>query len=180
MDFAMEFIIDSHGNVSFEGYSLFETNNKGAYLANFIGSQKSIYKQLTDKISPELLEKVKIKLSEILKEEFSPYYKGCIGIDMMIYKEKGNYRLHPCLEINLRYNMGYLSAMLYEKYIEPTSHGKFIIDFGAMEGEIYKKHQQMLTSYPPLMREGRITSGYLSLCPVNKESRYRAYILIED
>jgi len=179
IDFAMEFICDGVGDIRFEGYSLFYTNSKGAYNSNYIGTQTNIEKQLTDKIPMQLLDGVRTMLSSILKDKYAGIYKGCLGVDMMIYKEGDEYKLHPCLEINMRYNMGYLSLKLFEKYISPSSEGRFYIDFSAKEGDIYKKHLQMKEEYPSYITRGRLQSGYLPLCPVYEKSRYWAYVLMK-
>jgi len=176
-DFAMEFLTDGLGNIEFAGYSLFTTNNKGAYESNYIGSQSNIEKKLS-KISHNLLNDVKLVLTNILKEKYAYIYKGCIGVDMMIYKDNSAYHLHPCVEINMRYNMGFLTAKLYEKFIHPDSQGQFSIDFSPEKGKTFHNHITMLQDYPPHFENGKIISGYLSLCPVNKESRYRAYLHI--
>lgn len=179
-DFAMEFILDNQGEISFEGYSLFSTNSKGSYLGNYLINQDDIIAQLTSKISSELLLEVQGKLTTILKERYASVYSGCVGVDMMIYLENGEYRLQPCLEINMRYNMGYLSTILYDKYIHPTSRGLFKIDFSSKEGDVFSFHQKNLSNHSLSFEDGKIQRGYLPLCPVTKESRYWAYILIED
>lgn len=179
-DFAMEFMCDGQGNVTFEGYSLFRTNNKGGYLGNYIGAQDEINRQLTSNLPSSLLAEIKTNLIEILKDKYASLYKGCIGVDMLIYKENGEYKLHPCLEINMRYNMGYLALRLYENHISRTSHGQFYMDFKNKEGDIFKEHLQMQQAYPTLFESQRLKKGYLPLCPVNEKSRYWAYILIND
>jgi len=180
MDFAMEFMADGKGNIAFAGYSLFYTNAKGSYEANYIGSQKSIIEQLSEKISLDLLDSVKNKLINILSEKFATLYNGCIGVDMLIYLEDNEYKLHPCVEINMRYNMGFLSCRLYENYIATHSCGKFYIDFKPKAEEMYNNHLLMEEKHPIRIENGRITSGYLSLCPINKSNRYRAYVLVEE
>ncbi|MFV0417560.1 MAG: hypothetical protein ACK5KT_02350 [Dysgonomonas sp.] len=179
-DLAMEFMSDGQGNITFEGYSLFQTNNKGGYLGNYIGAQDNIVCQLTNNLSSSLLDSVKTNLTEVLKSKYASLYKGCIGVDMLIYRENGEYKLHPCLEINMRYNMGYLALKLYEKHISALSYGEFRLDFRKNEGDIYKEHLQMQQTYPTLFESQKLKKGYLSLCPVNEKSRYWAYILIND
>ncbi len=179
MDFAMEFMADGKGNIAFAGYSLFYTNAKGGYEANYIGSQESIIKQLSEKISLDLLESVKNKLIDILSKKVTTLYNGCIGVDMLIYLEDNEYKLHPCVEINMRYNMGFLTCRLYENYIATQSCGKFYIDFKPKAEEMYNNHLLMEEKHPIRIENGRIISGYLSLCPINKSNRYRAYVLVE-
>lgn len=179
LDFAMEFILEDN-NIRFEGYSLFETNNKGAYQGNYIGSQKNIITKLEEFISLHLLEEVKKCLSKILKGKYDGFYNGCIGVDMMIYKDGKEYKLHPCVEINVRDNMGLLALRLSENYLDIDSEGTFFTDFSSIEGEQKARHNLMKKEYPALFSNGRIKSGYLPLCPVNKNSKYRAYILVNQ
>lgn len=180
MDFAMEFMADGKGNIGFAGYSLFYTNVKGGYEANYIGSQESIIEQLSEKISLDLLDSVKGKLINILSKKLTALYNGCIGVDMLIYLEDNEYKLHPCVEINMRYNMGFLSCRLYENYIATQSCGKFYIDFNPKAEEMYNNHLLMEEKHPIRIENGRIISGYLSLCPINRSNRYRAYVLVEE
>lgn len=179
MDFAMEFMADGKGNIGFAGYSLFYTNAKGGYEANYIGSQESIIEQLSEKISLDLLDSVKKKLIDIMSKKVATLYNGCIGVDMLIYLEDNEYKLHPCVEINMRYNMGFLTCRLYENYIASESYGKFYIDFNPKAEEMYNNHLLMEEKYPIRIENGKITSGYLSLCPINRSNRYRAYVLVE-
>ncbi len=180
IDFAMEFVSDGAGTVSFAGYSLFYTNIKGGYDSNYIGAQESIVRLLTNKISPELLSEIKEKLRDVLQTKFANIYKGCIGVDMMVYKDEDVYKIHPCVEINMRYNMGYLSLRLSEKYISQTSEGRFAIRFSAKNDEIYSQHSEMQQQHPlSFDQEGKIEKGYLPLCAIGKTSTYWAYILVE-
>lgn len=180
MDFAMEFMADGKGNIGFAGYSLFYTNVKGGYEANYIGSQESIIEQLSEKISLDLLDSVKGKLINILSKKLTALYNGCIGVDMLIYLEDNEYKLHPCVEINMRYNMGFLTCRLYENYIATQSCGKFYIDFNPKAEEMYNNHLLMEEKHPIRIENGKITSGYFSLCPINRSNRYRAYVLVEE
>lgn len=177
-DFAMEFLTDGKGNIEFAGYSLFETSSKGAYESNYLGSQQSIERVLTQNIPLELLESVKQVLTSVLKEKYARLYNGCIGVDMMIYIDEKVYKLHPCVEINMRFNMGYLALKLFENFIVPTSYGRFYIDFSSTEGSLYEQHLAMQRQNPAQYQEGKLAGGYLSLCPMNENNKYRAYILI--
>ncbi len=177
-DFAMEFLSDGQGGIAFAGYSLFYTNTKGGYESNYLGTQDSIEKRLSEQIDLSLLNDVKASLIAILRDKYAGLYNGCIGVDMMIYKDGDSYKIHPCLEINMRYNMGYLSLRLYENYLVQGVEGRFYLDFSAREGDIFNRHKQMQEQYPAQFTNGRLSSGYLALCPVNEENRYRAYILV--
>lgn len=180
LDFAMEFMSDANGEIKFEGYSLFTTNNKGGYMGNMLTSQKNIETLIAQYISSDLLLDIQKTLCQYLSTNYATKYKGCIGVDMMIYKnEQDEYKLQPCVEINMRYNMGYLSLKFFENYVAPQSEGKFLIEFSSQVGEIVKKHIQYSSNYPIVCNHGQITKGYLNLCPVNENSKYWAYIVLD-
>ncbi len=179
LDFAMEFILENN-DIRFEGYSLFETNSKGGYLGNYIGSQENIIKTLQGFIPSNLIEEVQNQLSTILKGTYSGFYTGCIGVDMMIYQSGEEYKLHPCVEINVRDNMGLLALRFSQNYLDKDSQGTFFTDFNSMDGEQNNRDIQMKKEYPTVFTNGKIKSGYLSLCPVNEKTKYRAYVLVRE
>lgn len=179
LDFAMEFMADGCGRVEFVGYSLFNTNEKGAYSGNCLMSQQAIVEVLTDKISHDLLNEVKLRLVDLLSDTYGAVYKGCIGVDMLIYKEDDGFALHPCVEINMRYNMGYLSYRFVENYLSEGSKGFFYIKFASGEGDMYAQHCEMQEKYPAQFENARLKSGYLPLCPVRQSNKYWAYVLID-
>lgn len=179
IDFAMEFLINNSAGTQFIGYSLFQTNAKGAYISNYLGKQEKIEHQISQYISLQLLEKVKQFLIKTISKKFYPTYIGHIGIDMMIYEENNKLMLHPCVEINVRSNMGILSMELSNKLLHLDSEGYFYIDFTPQVGKMVELDAKMAQSYSLLVWEKKIKSGYLSLCPITENTHYRAYILIQ-
>lgn len=177
LDFAMEFEV-SKTNVSFLGYSLFKTNEKGAYLSNYLGSQNNISKQIETLISFSLLEKIKSDIQKFISQYYTNTYEGYIGVDMMVYEENEQFFLHPCVEINVRNNMGILALKLSQKYLDIESQGRLYIGFSS-KGETYNYHLKDMAQYPLKTKDNKILSGYLPLCPVLPENSYRAYIIID-
>jgi len=178
MDFSMHFEIDAEHHVRFIGYSIFQTNEKGAYKNSFLASQNVLENQITAFIDRELLLKVKDALLPILQKTYAPYYSGTIGVDMLVYQINNGYRLHPCVEINMRKSMGYLAVMLHRNYLHPETQGYFYIDYDSSPGEILKKQSALKKQHPTVIENGRMVSGYLNLCPVTDTSSYHAYISI--
>lgn len=179
IDFAMEFIISPDADDCFVGYSLFETNSKGAYTGNYLGLQSNIENTITKYIQKDLLESVKNWLSSYLKQNFASFYEGCIGVDMMIYLENDSYKLHPCVEINVRDNMGLLALRFSQNHLDKSATGHFYIDFSSKENVMYEKHIQMQEEHPLVLSGNKFTHGYFSLCPVSPRTNYRAYILLD-
>ena len=178
VDFSMQFVCDSAGHTRFVGYSHFTTNARGAYTGNYLHSQERIVHFLTSHIEPSLLEEVQQHLITFFNERCASFYHSPLGVDMLLYRDGGTYRLHPCLEINLRYNMGYLSLMLQRCHLAPEATGTFAIDYHATPGAAIQLHRHLLATHPPHIEDGRIASGYLPLCPVLQHTKYRAYVLV--
>ena len=179
IEFAMEFHYES-GNISFAGYSLFTTSN-AAYSGNIIATDSDIENFLTSYISKVSLLSVKETLSVILKELLAgSNYRGYLGVDMMIYNDKGNIRLNPCMELNLRMNMGMVSRLFYDSYVLPGKVGRYNVSFYKNKGEALAVHEKMKQEHLLRLCDGRIESGYLSLAPVTSETSYIAYVIIEE
>ncbi len=127
-DFGMEFHANGDGSVSYEGLSVFSTQN-GAYTGNVLATESAKEEMLCRYIPKSLLDSVKNQIVSITAEIFKGIrttndnetaigkgcrYSGPFGVDMMIVAtddEKG-FLLHPCVEINLRRTMGHVAIAL--------------------------------------------------------------------
>ncbi|WP_455584377.1 hypothetical protein [Bacteroides sp.] len=181
MDFAMEFFSDGEGRVSFVGYSLFSTNGSGAYEANLLLPDEEIGRRLSVYVPEEAFSRLKQKLEEELSARFGSAYSGYLGVDMMICRfasEEVEYRIHPCVEINLRMNMGVVAHSIYKRYVSPGSAGCFSVTYHPSHGEALQMHEQMKADFPLQVENGRIVAGYMPLVPVTSRSIYRAWICI--
>lgn len=183
-DFAMEFYSDGAGEVTFAGYSLFHTGKSGMYEGNRLLSNRSIRGLLSQYVPLDALALLENRLKCRLSALIGAVYKGYLGVDMMIcrFPEGGKpiFRIHPCVEINLRMNMGVVARLLYDRYLHPDSIGHFVIDYQPSEGQALKEHERMSASYPLEIRTGKVHSGYLPLVPVHKRSCYRAWIQVDS
>ncbi|MDH8700903.1 hypothetical protein M2138_000237 [Dysgonomonadaceae bacterium PH5-43] len=172
-DFSMHFNINN--GIEFLGYSVFETNKKGAYTHSKLASQNKLEEAILAYINKNIIEDVKIQLLNILHKTYSSY-SGNIGVDMLIYETEQGYKLHPCVEVNMRKSMGYLSLAFFNKYVNLSSNGSFHVEFNASPNAIYQQHLTNTREYPLVIENGKIKSGYLSLCPVNEDSKYIAFV----
>ena len=179
-DFALEFYSDGAGEVTFAGYSLFRTGKSGMYEGNYLLSNEAIRGKLSQYVPLGALTDLESRLKCELSKSVSSVYKGYLGVDMMIcrFPESPAYRIHPCVEINLRMNMGVVARHIYDHYIYPTSTGAFQISYYPTEGTAWRAHKEMEEAYPLEIEQGRIKSGYLSLVPAHKKSSYRAWVFI--
>ena len=111
VDFAMEFYSDGE-RVSFVGYSLFEADCRGIYKENVLASDQVIETRLASYVPLEVLSEIRKRCVEELGSLLADAYVGYLGVDMMICEEDGTYKIHPCVEVNLRMNMGVVSRLL--------------------------------------------------------------------
>lgn len=155
LDFSMQFDSDK-----FLGYSIFHTNSKGAYNCSYLASQERMEIFLSDCFKPGLFPAVIKKLQELIRERILPYYSGNIGVDMMIYiigeeNDKGEcYFLHPCVEMNLRKSMGYVSLKIFERMEQPDWSGYFTVKYNAKNPD----------------------ERFIDLCPVHPDTKFRAIV----
>jgi len=178
VDFAMEFFSDGK-EVRFVGYSLFETDKRGIYKGNVLASNEEIEARLSLYVPVHILHAVKEKCMDELGGILSGLYTGCLGVDMMICRRGDRYAVHPCVEINLRMNMGVVSRLLYDGFLCQGSQGSYVMEYYPKPGEALSFHREMKEKYPVEIESGRIRSGYLSLTPVFQDTLYQIFILIK-
>ena len=180
-DFAMEFYSSSDGDVTFAGYSLFETDDFGNYKQNILMSDASIEEHLLSYgITSATLHEVRKKLIEIFSGMVSGHYTGYFGVDMMICSQNGEILLHPCVEINMRMNMGVVSRIFFDRYLSSSSRGYLVTEHYSSDGEALQFHQEMSSCHPLVLDSGGgIVSGYLTLTPVLSSTRYQAYVIVK-
>ena len=107
-------------------------------------------------------------------------YKGYIGVDMIICRMQDNSNaLHPCVEINMRMNMGVVSTILANRFLSPHSRATFSIEYYPKSEELHNFHSQMNKEHPLIITNKKIESGFMPLTPTGKSNNYVAYILAE-
>lgn len=175
-DFAMEFQSDGHGNIRFVGYSLFQTNARGAYRGNILLSNSDFEKWMAQYISVKTLLQIRVAVQNVLAKLCTSYI-GFLGVDMMVCRAE-KFLVHPCVEINLRMNMGIIACQLYKNLLAPATTGRFYIEYYSSSESLYESHVQDEMAAPLVVKNSRVVSGYLSLVPVTPLSHYRAYIKV--
>lgn len=117
-DFALEFWLDGKGGVEYRGLSLFYTNERGAYLGNWVAPEGQKLQWLTGYIPLQYLQEIRRWWEERLKR-FD--YCGPVGIDMMLAQEG----ICPCIEVNWRWTMGLVSCLVAEQ----GRYGRMVVEY---------------------------------------------------
>lgn len=179
-DWAMEFVSDGKGRVSYRGLSVFGTAERGAYSGNILGSESFRESFILRHISSTDFVRIKKALEIVLSEIYGYLYTGCIGVDMLLYRQSGysSWNIHPCVEINMRQTMGMVAVQLSERFLDANATGQFVVDYARLSGEIQMRDREMQARYPLVTENGKIRSGYVSLCPITGDTHYWAYVII--
>lgn len=172
-DFATEWHA-GEGGVEFVGWSLFSTDAAGGYRGNTVASGERMECRLSGLIGREVLSALREIMPAMLRE-LLPGYRGYLGVDMMVYRNgEGKTCVQPCVEINLRNNMGIVALFLYRRYVVPGKEGELRVRFYPDAGEALSNHRQWQKEFPLICKNNRIESGYLSLAPVSETTRFMA------
>ena len=177
VDFAMEFS-RSGKEVLFAGYSCFCTDERGAYHGTWLASNQDIECYLASYGDLDSLLLLKDEIRSILESLLEDLeYQGYFGVDMMIYKnkEKQEYFIHPCVELNLRMSMGMVARILFDRYIASGSQGYYFVDFCGDNGAQLNAHLKKIFDMPLRLKEGKNEEGYWALSPVFEHTKFRAY-----
>ena len=178
LDMALQFDL-KQGKISYVGRSIFLTDQKGQYQGNFLNSMPENILPETKQMAEELPDMLVSHLKKILGESPLPqHYEGHFGVDTLIYRDTdGKLRANPCLEINLRQNMGLLSLQV-EKLIAPGTKGMFKTfyrkgtSFSSFVNEMEKLH-------PPKQESGKMANGFFPLTEATNDAKFGAYIIAE-
>ncbi|MFH8142622.1 MAG: hypothetical protein K1V88_04240 [Muribaculaceae bacterium] len=114
-DFAMLFDY-AGGEARFEGYSLFFNSTATNYGGNYVGSDDMIVDKLEQWLTRRDVEQARDEALAILPLVLGNGYEGPLGVDMMVCGDGGSdCWIAPCVEINLRYTMGFVARGVWSK-----------------------------------------------------------------
>lgn len=178
-NWAMEYWSDGVGHITFVGLSSFETTGEsGMYAGNNLHAPNVLEHKLANLVGAELIRQVMQHHILWLQHELSSVYRGYIGIDLLVYKDKktSSLRLHPAVEINLRTTMGVLAHLIYERFVSPEAHGSFqTVYLPSQERRRY--FDQLVQQHPAQYdRSGKIITGHYPLTPLESTTEFYAYI----
>lgn len=91
--------------------------------------------------------------------------------------QNSEFKLHPCVEINLRLNMGIIAHEVRRKLLAPGVEGHFHVAAFPSEEAAQQFHREHTEKYPPVYREGKMVSGYHPLTPILPHTRHHAYVI---
>lgn len=156
-DFAMLFY--SNGSVvEYCGLSSFFNEPTGAYAGNIIASQQEIAASFEKYDTDIKLSELSQALTQTLTEIIAPYYRGFLGVDMMIYHDENNhYCVAPCVEVNLRMTMGVVAMLWSNRYLCEDSSGVMRVEYAPQSVAAVNNNIEVV--------DKKLKSGTISLIP---------------
>ena len=100
--------------------SLFETAG-GNYKGNWLATEDMKRERLSRYIDLQLLDRLTREVTLGTSVLLQDHYTGPFGIDMMVVKNRNDFLIHPCVEMNLRRTMGHVALDLAPSPYEPDS-----------------------------------------------------------
>ncbi len=175
-DFSFQLEIKQDGEIDFLGISYFINDEKGHFVGGNINWPHQI-NEISNFLQVDLLKNVSLILIEALKT-VSPhdYYEGPIGVDAILYKDiKGNLKIHPCVDINWRYNMGIVNISL-PKFVDENAIGFWKVS-SFRKGE-WNKFIESNKKTKPLITSAfnKISSGFINMTPANEQAAFGVWM----
>lgn len=126
-DWAAEYTIDADGEVRFDALSHFVVHGF-RYGGNWLYPQEVMREKLLGAVGREAWARAQEAHKRFLSSGVAPYYKGPVGIDMMVVREGNSLRLHPFVEMNVRHTMGSLAHRIQRLGGKAFENGLLCID----------------------------------------------------
>ena len=96
-----------------------------------------------------------------------------------LYAEHYNseFKLHPCVEINLRCNMGIVAHEVRRHLMAPEATGIYRLALFPYHAALQAFDEEQRSLYPALYRDGLLVQGYCPLTSTEGNTRHLAYII---
>ena len=161
-EFSLQFKIDT-AKCTPVSLGSFVVNTKGGYGGNYIKSVP-VDPEIQSFLNQFDLAQFAHRLGQAIYDEgLSSVYNGYLGVDMFVCRNtKGKLFFHPCVEINIRYNMGTVAYYLAQ-FLDDSAFGFFTI-VNNQEGNCLSVKERMVLN-PPVWKNGRIKKGVVPLSP---------------
>ncbi|MCW3785463.1 hypothetical protein [Plebeiibacterium sediminum] len=176
-DFSFQLNIKRNGAIECLGYSYFLNDSKGHFIGgniNWPHKEDDISEFLN---SSTLQEATQLLITGLKTIEPHKFHEGPIGVDAIVFMDNNNtYKIHPCLDINWRYNMGLINIRL-PRFVHKEAKGKWLV--GSFKpGEWNQFIQKSKEANPLALVNNKIKSGFINMTPPNENARFGVWMEI--
>lgn len=171
-DVSFHFWADQKG-VRFLGSTFFKTDDTGQFIGCYTHQpMNEQFKRF--QLDESLVQAQKVLQFSLDQMKINQRYHGPIGIDGLLFLNSGDViKLHPCIEMNLRYTMGILNLRL-RKQLHPESSGFWRIAYLDKN-----KWEELIQTQQESIIDGQLRKGTMALTPPPHEKGFMAYLELE-
>lgn len=178
MDLSYQFY-SSEGMINYKGRTIFETDQKGRYIRNFLADNPDAPAEVSGFLEDHNQEVIAMLHSSLSKSDYTRFYEGWIGVDALIYRSvEGVLKFHPLIEINGRFTMGAIALKIRE-HLAQGSQG-FMQIFYSKSSNFQFFCQKQEAEKTLVMEDQKIVSGFLPLTPPLPEHHFGAYVEVTN
>lgn len=178
-DVSFQFMIGEN-EIKYLGHNFFYTEPSGQFAGCDIGGPVNSSPLFSDrgKVTESITQASGLVKEAINEIQLGKKYRGPAGVDGLFFMDKdGILKLQPCLEINLRYNMGMANIILKNKI---HTQAKGIWKTGIFREQSWEEFCTTMTKKKPAqMEQGKIKSGFLPLVNPAAPKTFGAWLLLE-
>lgn len=175
-DVSFQFVITETGMAVYIGHIFFINDNSGHFTGSHIEPYPlNIIKRINKTWLKSALEEAQKHLTESLSQmNLNHYYVGPVGVDAILFmNKKEKIKIHPCIEINLRYTMGTYTLSLRSN-IHPHSNAIWGIE---------RLNKQTPNVNDLILKPLKTSDGLISNCHIfltDNPDQFRVWLTIND
>jgi hypothetical protein len=175
-DVSFQFMIKEN-ETEYLGHNFFYTDPSGQFAGCAVGKPENHHPLFRDTtiIKDAILQAKNLIQHALEIIKLNTQYLGPAGVDGIFFEDKkGQLKLQPCLEINLRSNMGLANILLRRKIHQDA---KGIWKTGVFKsGEWQQFCQNSTKTNPPFLKNGRISHGFVPMVAPRTEKKFGAWL----
>lgn len=181
-DLSFHFEIKENKEIKYLGQASFSTTEGGQYIGNNVQPLPlNLSDEIYDFLNSDNLAEIRNGLqTALLNSEIYKSYTGVLGIDVLLYRTaSGQLKYQPCLEINLRQNMGTV-ALAIRNFLPENSQGMWQIKYFADKKKSISLdfHVAMQKKHPLIIKQEKIIKGYLPLIEPSENKTFGLYLVV--
>ncbi|SMO38998.1 hypothetical protein SAMN06265379_101446 [Saccharicrinis carchari] len=174
-DFSFQLNLRQNGEMDFSGISYSINDSKQHFIGAHINWPYQA-NEISELLTHTVLEQAVQRLIKAIKKiEPHTYYQGPIGVDAIVYRTAtGNLKIHPCIDINWRYNMGLINISM-KRFVHPDSIGTWrIASFAHGKWNNFIEQNRQLK--PLHIANGNLLSGFINMTPPNINAMFGVWM----
>jgi hypothetical protein len=175
-DLSFHFWLNANGTIDYLGHNFFTTDVSGKFKGCYLHCIPDRIMADIPQLADYLAQGRSVLMQALPLLGLHTNYSGPIGVDAMLYKgDDGSILLHPAIEINLRYTMGYVNLQLRKRFGN-DARGQW--EIAQLGNGAWAGYCTAMSLKHPLVRDGqRPVRGFLPLLPPS--TTFGAWLVLE-